>query len=58
MALPVKRNNITSFGDRIIYYMSQVYALAATDNPPAPQESWDNLEARLAYYMTRGWRMG
>ena len=56
MALPEKRNNITSFGDRMIYYISQVYALAAVANPPAPQESWDALEARLAYYLTRGRR--
>lgn len=56
MALPVKRNNIMSFADRMIYYMSQVYALAATANPPSNLESWDALETLLAYYLTRGWR--
>ena len=45
-----------SFADRMIYYMSQVYALAATANPPANQESWDGIETLLAYYLLRGWR--
>lgn len=55
MALPTKRNNIMSFGDRILYYMSQSYAVQATASPPANEESWYALEERLAYYMTRGW---
>jgi len=55
MALPVKRHNMISFGDRILYYMSQSYAVAPVPSPPASRESWDNLETRLAYYMTRGW---
>ena len=57
MAFPTKRNNIVAFGDRIIYYMSQTFAVAPTPNPLPPQESWEALESRLAYYMTRGWRM-
>lgn len=55
MALSTKRNNIMNFGDRMLYYMSQTYAFVATPSPPAPQESWDGLETRLAYYLTRGW---
>ena len=55
MALPTKRNNIMSFGDRMLHYMSQSYAVAVTPSPPAAEESWDSLEARLAYYLTRGW---
>jgi len=57
MALPTKRNNIMSFGDRMLYYMSVAYATAPTPSPPAEglKESWDSLETRLAYYLTRGW---
>ena len=55
MALPIKKNSIMSFADRILYYMSQSYAVAATANPPANRESWDAVETLLAYYMTRGW---
>ena len=55
MALPVKRNNIMNFADRILYYMSQAYAVQATATPPSKRESWDGIETFLAYYMTRGW---
>lgn len=54
MSAPTKRDNIMSFADRILYYMSQSYAVQPTDNPPDNEESWDALETFLAYYMTRG----
>lgn len=49
-------NNIMSFGDQMIYHMTQVYASASTANPPVPTESWKGLAERLAYYLTRGVR--
>lgn len=56
MSSPVKYNNRMGFADRMIFYMSQVYASADTSSPPPTQESWDGLETVLAYYLLRGWR--
>ena len=57
MALAEKRNNIMSFGNRMLDYMSIAYPAAPIPNPPASglKDSWDSLETRLAYYLTRGW---
>ena len=57
MALAEKRNNIMNFGDRMLDYMSTAYPTAPTPSPPSEglKNSWDSLETRLAYYLTRGW---
>lgn len=57
MSLPTSRNNITAFGDRILYRMSQNYPFATVDDPPKWRESWGGILAVLEYYMTNGRRM-
>jgi len=54
MALPVKKNSIMSFADRILYYMSQTYVCQARDDFPDKRGGWDAIETLIAYYMTRG----
>jgi len=56
MSAPLSRNNITTFGDRILYRMSQVYPAAAVDAPCPWSESWDGILVVLEYYLTRGYR--
>ena len=55
MSVPLNRNNITTFGDRILYRMSQNYPAAAVDDPPKWRESWGGILAVLEYHMMRGW---
>ena len=49
------RNNITAFGDRILYLMSQFYGVDAVDCPPKWRENWGGILRVLEYYMTRGY---
>lgn len=56
MAEPEYVKNITTFGDRILYHMSQVYAAGDVSDPPNWRESWSGIAAVLVYYMTNGWR--
>ena len=56
ITLPISRNNITSFGDRILYHMSQSYPFVAADNPPKWRENWASILAVLEYYMLNGRR--
>lgn len=55
MSVPLNRNNITTFGDRILYRMSQSYPVSAVDDSPKWRESWGGILAVLEYYMTHGW---
>lgn len=55
MSVPTSHNNITTFGDRILYRMSQSYAVAPTDDPPKWRNSWGGILAVLEYYMMRGY---